>query len=103
VPSDQPGALAFFVGRIAPKFPRSDKVPKHDNTIDNLSGETAPERLLRLKEVRSLTGLGASTIYRLISEHRFPKQLHPLGNKIAAWRASEVSAWIAARAAGRAA
>jgi prophage regulatory protein len=78
-------------------------VAKLDNIISDTPGEKPEERLLRLKEVRRLTGLGASTIYRLIAEHRFPRQLHPLGNKVAAWRASEVSAWIAARAAGRAA
>lgn len=76
---------------------------KPDDTIGHMPGEMSPERLLRLKEVRSLTGLGNSTLYRLISQGRFPKQLHPLGNKIAAWRASEVHAWIAERAAGRAA
>jgi len=77
--------------------------PNHSALIVNAPDEKTSERLIRLKEVRCLTGLGASTIYRLISQGRFPAQLHPLGNKIAAWRSSEVSAWIAARATGRSA
>ena len=59
------------------------------------------ERLIRLKDIRAMTGLGNSTIYRLIEQGRFPKQLHPLGNKIAAWRASEVQAWITERVSGK--
>jgi prophage regulatory protein len=61
-----------------------------------------PERLIRLKELRHLTGLGRSTIYRLIEQGRFPKQLRPLGEnvKLAVWRATEVRQWIAARANG---
>jgi prophage regulatory protein len=61
-----------------------------------------PERLIRLKELRILTGLGRSTIYRLIEQGRFPKQLRPLGArvKLSVWRASEVRAWISARSSG---
>jgi prophage regulatory protein len=63
----------------------------------------ADERLLHLKEVRLLTGFASSTIYRLIEQGRFPKQIHPLGNKTARWRSSEVNAWVADRVAGKAA
>ena len=62
-----------------------------------------PERLMRLKEIRAVTGLGNSTIYRLIEQGRFPTAIHPLGNRLAAWRASEIHAWVAERAAGKAA
>ena len=61
------------------------------------------ERLIRMREVQGLTGLGRSTIHRLIAQGRFPKQIHPFGNRMAAWRYSEVSAWIAARCSGEAA
>ena len=68
-------------------------------------GSSEPERLIRLKELRHLTGLGRSTIYRLIEQDRFPKQLRPLGDnvKLSVWRATEVRAWIQARISGRAA
>jgi prophage regulatory protein len=68
-------------------------------------GSSEPERLIRLRELRHLTGLGRSTIYRLIEQGRFPKQLRPLGEnvRLSVWRASEVRAWINARIAGEAA
>jgi prophage regulatory protein len=56
-----------------------------------------------MNEVRVLTGLGRATIYRLMYEGRFPKALHPLGNKLAAWRATDVHGWVAERASGKAA
>jgi prophage regulatory protein len=67
--------------------------------IGNLPGE----RLVRMRELRVLTGLGRSTIHRLIGQGRFPKQLHPFGNNLAAWRYSEVAQWIADRCEGKAA
>lgn len=63
----------------------------------------APHRLpalLRLPEVRSLTGLSTTEIYRRISASRFPKQV-PLGAKTSAWSSLEIDEWIAARIAER--
>jgi prophage regulatory protein len=70
--------------------------------IGNMPGVRG-ERLVRMKELRVLTGLGRSTIHRLISEGRFPKQIHPFGNRMAAWRLSDVQQWIAHRCEGKAA
>lgn len=70
----------------------------HGDTIGGVE-----ERLIRMRDVRALTGLGASTVYRLISQDRFPRPVHPLGNKVSAWKLSQVSAWVADRAAGKAA
>ena len=64
------------------------------------------ERLLRIHEVRSITGLGRSTVYRLMAEGRFPQHLKLVeGGRTSpsAWRASEVAAWVAERCAGKAA
>lgn len=58
------------------------------------------DRLLRLVEVRRLTGLSKTTIYRLAAEGRFPKPMR-LGWRIAAWSAAEVDAWLAAVTAAR--
>lgn len=49
--------------------------------------------MLRLKEVLYCTGLSKTTIYRLISEGRFPKQ-SKLSQKASAWKQSEVQAFI---------
>ena len=55
------------------------------------------ERFLRLNDVKLATGLGGSTIYRLVAENRFPKQVKVIGPGTAAWLASEVDAWMQKR------
>ena len=76
--------------------PENSKRARRTLTADN-----APSRLIRMKELRLLTGLGKSTIHRLISEGRFPAQVHPFGHsRVAAWRSTDVSAWIEARFRG---
>ena len=50
------------------------------------------ERFLRLKDVKVATGLGGSTIYRLIRDDLFPAPVK-LGPKISAWAASEIARW----------
>ena len=54
------------------------------------------EALLRIKDVRSATGLSRASIYRAEREGRFPARV-PIGERSVAWRASEVQAWIADR------
>lgn len=59
----------------------------HEN-IDNR------ERLLRLPDVKSRTGLSRSTIYTYISAGEFPKGIR-LGARCVAWVESEIDGWIA--------
>jgi predicted DNA-binding transcriptional regulator AlpA len=59
------------------------------------------ERLVRMHELEQLVGLKKPTINRLIADGRFPDRIHPLGNRMSAWRWSEVKAWIDARAVGK--
>jgi prophage regulatory protein len=58
------------------------------------------ERLIRMRQLEQLVGLKKPTINRLIAQGRFPQRIHPLGNRVSAWRYSQVREWIAARAAG---
>jgi prophage regulatory protein len=53
-------------------------------------------RLLRLPEVLRITGLGRSTLYRMIAEHRFPAPVQ-LSKRAVAWREDEVRPWADAR------
>ncbi|MCG6227354.1 AlpA family transcriptional regulator [Vibrio furnissii] len=54
-------------------------------------------RFLRLKEVMSLTGLGRSTIYKLMAdETEFPNSV-PLGGRAVAWVESEIEEWMESR------
>ena len=59
----------------------------HEN-IDN------KERLLRLPDVKSRTGLSRSTIYSYIDAGQFPKGIR-LGARCVAWAESEIDQWIA--------
>jgi prophage regulatory protein len=53
-------------------------------------------RLIRLKEIKQLTGLSGSTIYKYVSEDRFPKAVR-LGERSVAWRGDEILAWQQSR------
>ncbi len=53
-------------------------------------------RLLRLPEVQHRVGLGRSTIYRWMTEGRFPKPVQ-LGGFVVAWPEDEIERWISAR------
>lgn len=52
-----------------------------------------PRKFIRLREVQEKTGLSRSTIYKFISENRFPKQIK-LGQKASAWILEEVESWM---------
>lgn len=57
-----------------------------------------PRRFIKVAEVRSLTTLSTSEIYRRIAAGTFPAQIM-LGPKSAVWIESEVLAWCEARIA----
>ncbi|MBB3140321.1 helix-turn-helix transcriptional regulator [Halomonas organivorans] len=57
-------------------------------------------RLIKLKDVISLTGLARSTIYKYISEERFPKPVS-LGERNVAWVEEEIQDWILEKIAER--
>ena len=57
-----------------------------------------PETLLRLPQVQQMVPLSRSEIYQRIKEGAFPKQIR-LSYKVAAWKASEIEAWIEAQTA----
>ncbi|MGK0269588.1 MAG: prophage regulatory protein [Cocleimonas sp.] len=50
-------------------------------------------KLIKLKEVMACTGLGRSSIYKFMSENRFPKHVS-LGDRAVAWVESEIQDWI---------
>ena len=52
------------------------------------------ERLLRLPEVKNLTGLSKSTIYARIAEDSFPRQIS-LGARTVVWLETDIQNWIA--------
>ena len=58
------------------------------------------ERILRIRDVISLTGMSRSQIYRLIANNEFPQQIKlTSGGKITGWQQSEILDWIDSRVA----
>jgi prophage regulatory protein len=69
--------------------------------MQNLPHENRPvERLIRIDEVKHLTGLSTATLYRKITANEFPRPV-ALGALARAWPLSEVQDWIAGRIAVR--
>lgn len=51
-------------------------------------------RWLRIDDVKAKTSLAKSTIYRMVSEGRFPKPCTPPGAGFAVWVESELDQWM---------
>lgn len=67
--------------------------PQHEQR--NTTAEPS-RRFIKLPEVKALTTLSTSEIYRRIAADTFPKQIM-LGPKSAVWLESEILAWLEAR------
>lgn len=57
-------------------------------------------RLIRFREVLTMTGLSRSSLYRFIEENQFPPPVQ-LGGRAVAWVEGEVQEWIAQRITNR--
>lgn len=66
----------------------------------NINKTPATRRFIKLSEVKSLTTLSTSEIYRRIAAGTFPPQV-TLGPKSVAWIETEVLAWCDALTAQR--
>lgn len=56
--------------------------------------------LLRRRQVQERVNLSRSEIYRLMALGRFPRSV-PLGQRVRAWDADEIEAWVLERIAAR--
>ena len=56
--------------------------------------EVNPIRFLRLPEVKGVTGMSRSSIYRLIQEKKFPDPIRLQKPNVSVWRSDEVQKWI---------
>ena len=74
---------------------------RHAHELAPPEPDAAP-LFLRMPTVLRLTGLGRSTIYRLIADRKFPcpvrlgARVHALGND-GAWRRADLERWSEAR------
>lgn len=62
----------------------------------NISPDLEPRKIIRLDEVREMTGLGKTTLYRKMDRDEFPRQI-PLGARSVGWYEDEVQDWIRQR------
>ena len=53
-------------------------------------------RILRLPEVKKLTGLSRSTIYLRMANHEFPESIS-LGGRAVGWLEQDINKWIEER------
>jgi prophage regulatory protein len=60
------------------------------------TGASDAPPFLRMRAVTRMTGLGRSTIYRLVSQDKFPSPVR-LANRAVAWRRSDLERWSEAR------
>jgi prophage regulatory protein len=58
----------------------------------NIDGDSSPSLLLRLPAVMKMTGLGRSTIYRMVAQQRFPCPVR-ITSRAVAWRRADVDQW----------
>jgi prophage regulatory protein len=65
--------------------------PRDDSAIP-----PALPMFLRMPTVIRMTGLGRSTIYRMIAEEKFPKSVR-IGERAVAWRQIDLDRWCQSR------
>ena len=65
-------------------------LPSHLETV-----EVMPQ-MLRLPAVLKVTGLGRSTVYRMVAENTFPAPVK-LAKRAVGWRHDDVQQWTAGR------
>jgi prophage regulatory protein len=54
-------------------------------------------KILRLREVKEITGLSRSTIYLEIAKGKFPKQIKLTGARSVGWHESAIIQWVESR------
>ena len=54
---------------------------------------TAPDRILRLREVLTRTGLSRATLYRKLGDGTFPQRVH-ISTRCIGWHESTVDTWV---------
>lgn len=58
-----------------------------------LTDQTPPRKFIKLNQVKELSSLSTSEIYRRIASGKFPKQV-ALGPKCVVWIEAEILAWL---------
>ena len=73
---------------------------RQTKSVQRESNYNHPNRIIRLKEVITLTGLSRSTVYKLMNEQRFPSSIK-LGPSSTGWRINDIQNWLDSRCSAR--
>ena len=68
---------------------------EHESKAEVDSNTEAP-LFMRMRAVTRYTGLGRSTIYRLVAQEKFPSPVR-LSSRAVAWRRTDLELWSLAR------
>ncbi len=74
---------------------QSASMSQHSLAHAPASNRDSSDRLLRLPELVRTIGVSRATIYRYVDNGRLPPPVK-LSTRCIAWRASEITAWMAA-------
>jgi prophage regulatory protein len=80
---------------LAVAFPET-KMSQSPPEVQNPVAEAQIALFVRMAVVIRMTGLGRSTIYRLMAEDKFPPPVR-LSKRAIAWRRADLERWSAAR------
>lgn len=70
--------------------------PHAQKAVSETTAASVQERLIRRPEVEARTGLSRSTLYDWMKRGEFPQPVK-LGERLVAWRESDVTAWLESR------
>ena len=90
---------ALFAMRLNSRSIPGNPHMSHDDEEHTTQRASAPEclsRILRLKEVCKVTGLGRSCIYQLQAEQRFPHSIR-IGARAVGWLENDIKRWLTDR------
>jgi prophage regulatory protein len=89
----QAGALRL---NFYPEQPRSRQMSQPQTPMKSPVAEAQASVFVRMPAVVRMTGLGRSTIYRLMAEDKFPSPVR-LAKRAVAWRRIDLEQWSAGR------
>jgi prophage regulatory protein len=69
---------------------------KRNSVTDQTQGMGSLPQIVRLPDVLKTTGLGRSTVYRMVAEHTFPAPVK-LAKRAVGWRQDDIRQWTIGR------
>jgi prophage regulatory protein len=68
----------------------------NENSDNNQTPPLAELQILRLPEVKQITGLGRTCIYQMMADDMFPRSVS-LSPRAVGWRIGDIKSWLLSR------